>query len=238
METTRLMALYQDLVPVAANWSAFCTRLDAQIEALRATRHDYEEKGPPRPLRPAQAPYSAESRRAALEEARRLAATGDGSAALDLLVDVLGQAIHRFCRSMVRNDALADDACQLAFIQAYSRLDSLSQASSIEKWLFALARNRCIDELRRKHADPLDDPDAEASAESSVPTDELLSLREDRARLARAIEALDCKRREAVLLHLQGFSYVEMAEMCSAEPATLQARVSSSVPLLQRALTR
>ncbi|HEY6543112.1 MAG TPA: RNA polymerase sigma factor, partial [Ktedonobacteraceae bacterium] len=46
------------------------------------------------------------------------------------------------------------DILQQVFLQLYLSLPTLKQDKSFRGWLLKVARNRCLDELRRKHAMP------------------------------------------------------------------------------------
>jgi RNA polymerase sigma-70 factor (ECF subfamily) len=48
-----------------------------------------------------------------------------------------------------RSDAV-EDICQLIFIKMVRAIDRLQAPSQFESWLFRLARNTCIDHLRRQ----------------------------------------------------------------------------------------
>ena len=46
----------------------------------------------------------------------------------------------------------ASDILQQVFIQLHTSLPTLRTDKPLKAWLFQVARNRCLDELRRKHA--------------------------------------------------------------------------------------
>src|SRR5689334_8268679 len=46
---------------------------------------------------------------------------------------------------------LACDILQDVFLKLYISLPTLRTDQSLQPWLFQVARNRCLDELRRKH---------------------------------------------------------------------------------------
>lgn len=47
-------------------------------------------------------------------------------------------------------DAAADDLIQDVFVQAWQRLDSLSDPAAFGAWVSTIARNRCLNEIRKK----------------------------------------------------------------------------------------
>lgn len=174
--------------------------------------------------------------RSALEALDR----GDREAALAVLMDGYGSALYRFCRQMVRDDHLAEDAHQLAFVQAYEGFSRFERRSSLRTWLFGIARHRCLDAIksarrRGSRFEALDDL-AEEAASDAEQEEHVLRTKVSRI-LAGCLEQLKPPVRTAVLLrYREGFSYPEMARICEAQPATLQARVARALPGLRRCL--
>ena len=58
---------------------------------------------------------------------------------------VFGVALH-----FLRDREEARDAAQEIFLRVYTRLDSLADGQAFLPWLLRLARNCCIDRLRRR----------------------------------------------------------------------------------------
>jgi len=76
------------------------------------------------------------------------AASGD-QAALAAIFDRYAGHLLGFCRSMVRNQADADDCLQDVFVVAASRLDGLRQPDRLRSWLFAVARHTCLARIEK-----------------------------------------------------------------------------------------
>jgi RNA polymerase sigma-70 factor (ECF subfamily) len=68
--------------------------------------------------------------------------------ALTLLMGLYGNALYNYCRHLVGDAALADDAHQITFAQAYQDFPRYSGRSSLRIWLYAIARHRCMDMLK------------------------------------------------------------------------------------------
>lgn len=56
----------------------------------------------------------------------------------------------RFARLQLRSDAQAEDAVQEAMLAALAGADKFAGASQAKTWVFAILRNKIIDELRRR----------------------------------------------------------------------------------------
>lgn len=167
---------------------------------------------------------------------------GDHTAALRLLMRDHGTAVYRYCRQMVEDADLADEAHQMTFVQAYEGLPQFAGRSSLRTWLFGIARHRCLDLLkihrRRRKRFPLMDelPDQPAPVET---IEEHLTGRSRISALGQCLRELAPHIRTAVLLRFQqGVTYEEMAVLEGERPATLQARVARALPVLRRCLER
>lgn len=86
----------------------------------------------------------------ALGAARR----GDRQALEDLLTSHYDR-VHALCRRMLSNDADALDATQDALLAAVKGLERFDGRSSFGTWMYRIATNVCLDELRRRRRRPL-----------------------------------------------------------------------------------
>ncbi len=75
------------------------------------------------------------------ENAKRLAAS--------VLLERYHKQVFRWCLAQLEDRERALDIAQEVLISAYRNLDSFGGRSRFSSWLFAIARNRCISELRR-----------------------------------------------------------------------------------------
>lgn len=173
--------------------------------------------------------------------AREALARGDVRAALAELVGLYRDPLYGFCRELTRDDAMADDALQTTFVQAYRDLPRFSPRASLRAWLYAIARNRCLDALKaaRRQRARFEVIDGEAGADAAPGADRRLEDREIEAALEHCLGKLAPQVRTAVLLRYQeGFSYKDMAAVSRERPATLQARVARAMPVLRRCIER
>ena len=79
---------------------------------------------------------------------------GDVSA-YEAILDRYSQPIYNFTLRVLGERADAEDAAQQTFIQAYSSLPSAKAEMQLRPWLYQVARNKCIDMLRRRRTVPL-----------------------------------------------------------------------------------
>jgi RNA polymerase sigma-70 factor (ECF subfamily) len=90
--------------------------------------------------------------RAALRDVDLLEAHGrrDYSAVLDGLMRRYRQKVVNLAVSIVREPALAEDVAQLAFLKAWRALPQFDGRALLSTWLYAIARNTCLSELRSR----------------------------------------------------------------------------------------
>ena len=139
------------------------------------------------------------------------------------------------------------DILQQVFLQLYISLPTLNTGKSLRGWLFQVARNRCLDELRKKRAihfstlESVDDEDEVsllASLRDPSPMPEEVAERHDlQDNLRRAIEGLPPKYRSVVLLRYAGQqSFAEIGQALSMPEATAKTYFQRAKPLLRAAL--
>jgi len=79
----------------------------------------------------------------------RAAAAGD-LAAFEQIVRDHQQHVWRFLRRLLGDDTVAEDVAQETFLRMYRRLPGFGFQSTFSTWIFQIARNAGIDELRAR----------------------------------------------------------------------------------------
>jgi len=168
--------------------------------------------------------------------------------AFEALVKRYSTPLFNFiCRFLGDYDQ-ACDISQQVFLQLYLSLSTLRTGDPLKAWLFQVARNRCLDELRRKHAihfselESVSDEDELsplAAMPDTSPLPEELAERHDLQEcLQRAIEALPPKFRSVVLLRYAGqLSFSEIGQVLAMPEATAKTYFQRAKPLLRTALS-
>ena len=143
-----------------------------------------------------------------------------------------------------------DQACdilQQVFLQLYISLPNLRTGEPLKAWLFQVARNRCLDELRRKQAvrfSELETPSDEdelsplAVLPDTNPLPEELAEHHDlQEHLQQAISALPPKFRSVVLLRYAAqLSFSQIGHVLHMPEATAKTYFQRAKPLLRSAL--
>lgn len=168
--------------------------------------------------------------------------------AFEILVQRYSTPLFNFiCRFLSDYDQ-ACDILQQVFVQLYISLPNLRTNDPLKAWLFQVARNRCLDELRRKHAihfselEPANDDDELSPLATMPDTDplpeELAERRDLQQCLQKAIQTLPPKFRSVVLLRYAGqLSFSEIGQALDMPEATAKTYFQRAKPLLRAALT-
>ena len=155
------------------------------------------------------------------------------------LVRELGPSVFAYCRRVTRSAALAEDAMQQVFEQAYRDRASLADRSRSRAWLLAIAHHRCLDALRaRRRLEQRIEVDTDVDAWPSEDDPHGDAGRGQlRAALEACLERISPAARAAILLRFQSeLSYEEMAARADELAGTLQARVVRALPVLRKCL--
>lgn len=80
---------------------------------------------------------------------------------LSATLATLRPRLLRFARLQMREDAAAEDAVQEALLSATLHADQFQGTAAAATWVFAILRNKIIDEFRRRSRQPLADMDIE-----------------------------------------------------------------------------
>jgi RNA polymerase sigma-70 factor, ECF subfamily len=175
----------------------------------------------PFPLSPS---YESERSLCPADEAEwaKAAASGD-RAAFGRLVEKHKASVYGLCYRLVGTSDEARDAAQEAFVRAYTSIKDFDARQPFAAWVLRIARNHCIDLLRRRRptlalvpetrGEDLDPGVAPEPADRfAIGGEQALQEREAQRDLDRAIASLPPRYREVIaLFHVQHKSYAEIA---------------------------
>lgn len=157
-----------------------------------------------------------------------------------------GSLFNFICHFLGDYDA-ACDILQQVFLQLYISLPNLRTGEPLKAWLFQVARNRCLDELRRKRAihfselelaSDEDELSPLAALPDTSPLPEEMAERHDLQEcLQRAIQALPPKFRAVVLMrYASQLSFSEIGQALNMPEATAKTYFQRAKPLLRASL--
>jgi RNA polymerase sigma-70 factor (ECF subfamily) len=168
--------------------------------------------------------------------------------AFEMLVRRYNVPLFNFICHCLGDYDQACDVLQQVFLQLYISMPTLRTGEPLKAWLFQVARNRCLDELRRKRAihfselesgNDEDDLSPLAIMPDTRPLPEEIAERRDlQQSLQRAIQGLPPKFRSVVLLRYAGqLSFSEIGKTLNMPEATAKTYFQRARPLLRAALT-
>lgn len=170
------------------------------------------------------------------------------AAAFEVLLQRYKGPIYNFLLRSVRSAEVAEDLLQEVFLRVVQRAEQFQGNSKFSTWLYAIARNLCIDTSRkmvhRRHPSldaPTGNPEGQPLLErlaAANPGAERESLsRELGERIARAVEGLPEDQREVFLMRqVQHLPFKEIAVIVEVPENTVKSRMRYALERLQQAL--
>jgi len=171
---------------------------------------------------------------------------GGDVAAFEQLLRRHNRPVFNFVYRMVGNPTDAEDVAQDIFVQVYRALPKARTDLPFRPWLYVVARNKCLDFLKRKRpllfsdtANPDDDGDDPAArVPDTDPLPEELVERADLQRvLHEAIAALPPKYREVVALRYSAeLGFAEIGAALGLPENTVKTHFHRAKALLRASL--
>jgi RNA polymerase sigma-70 factor (ECF subfamily) len=174
-------------------------------------------------------------------------------AAFATLVDRHKTPIFNFVLRQIKVPPQAEDLVQEVFLRIIESASSFKHEAKFTTWAYTIARNLCIDHLRkqsyRRHAsldqresgDGGDGPalgEQVADLHPRASTERSAISSEIQLRVTAAVEALPGEQREVFLLrHVANLPFQEIAQITGTPENTVKSRMRYALERLQEALT-
>ncbi len=174
------------------------------------------------------------------------ALAGEG-AAFAAIMRRNNRRLYRLARSILRDDAEAEDAVQETYLRAFTRLDAFRGEASLATWLTRIIMNESLGRLRRRRptaelecADQEAMSGSAAASSSTLPSPEGQAARAEIRRLVEsAIDALPANFRTVFILRaVEQLSVEETAACLGILAETVKTRHHRAKRLLREALSR
>lgn len=146
--------------------------------------------------------------------------------------------LYRVVRSVLRDDAEAEDVLQQTYLSAVEHLGDVV-GDTFGPWLRTIAMNEAIRRVRRRHASPFteEEVDPETHQSSTFGPERQASVSQLREVLERAIDELPDAFREVFILRaVNGLSTAEAAQLLSMPEDTVKTRLHRARGKLQSRL--
>jgi RNA polymerase sigma-70 factor (ECF subfamily) len=181
-----------------------------------------------------------------LDDLSLIAAISAGnSRALEALYDRYSAIVYRMALRVVKSQELAEDIVQEVFWRVWRRSSSFERdRGKVAQWLFGIAHNLCIDELRRMRSRPVSVyEDVEHPLIQQLPDDridvaEAAWHSEQRRVISTALHQLPAAQRQAIeLAYFSGLSHQEIATKLDRPLGTIKTRVRLGLHKLRSLLS-
>ncbi len=169
--------------------------------------------------------------------------------AFEVLLDRYGDAVVTFCYAFVRNRDLADDLGQETFLRVYRNAGRYKPLAKFTTWLYRIATNLCINELKKRklrRSLSLDEPAGpdsdgtrivERIASNDAKPLTKAEMHEAHALVEKAIERLpDDQRSTLVMVEYHNLSYSEVAEILGVTVSAIKMRMKRARETLREML--
>ena len=158
-------------------------------------------------------------------------------AALAELYDRVGGAAYGLAYRVLRDESLAEDAVQDAFMGLWRSAGSfIPERAKASTWILTLVHRRAVDLVRREQRRRTDSLES-APEPVTGSAEEAAWLRLDRERVQNALKQLPDQQREAVeLAYYGGYTQSELAERLGQPLGTIKSRMFAGLARLRELL--
>jgi RNA polymerase sigma-70 factor, ECF subfamily len=136
-------------------------------------------------------------------------------------------SVHRYLVSLGLLPQIAGEIAQDSFLRLYRHLRSNGRSENLRGWVFRVAHNLAMNELKRAGSSDVEPPESEIDPNSDP--EQALLRKERMRRMQSAIRTLPRRQQECLHLRAEGLRYREIAQV-------LGIGISSVAESVQRAL--
>jgi RNA polymerase sigma factor (sigma-70 family) len=148
--------------------------------------------------------------------------------AFETIVDRYQGRLLGFCRQMLNSTEDAEDVLQEVFVNAYRAMLADEREINLRPWLYRIARNRCLNHLRKPKADAQESMDMVPEVDAASTAEKVHNREEFRQILSDVNKLPETQRAALLLREMDALSYEEIA-------AAMDTTVPSVKSLLVRA---
>ena len=168
--------------------------------------------------------------------------------AFEQIMETYKQKVYNLAYRMTGNAADASDLSQEVFLRVYRSLDNFRGDSSFSTWLYRIATNVCLDELRRRNRKAvvpihcqvtIDHEQYRNIPDLSYVPELVVQSKELQQEIQEIINSLNPQYRLVIILRdIQGYSYEEIGEITNSSIGTVKSRLSRARKSLKKKIIR
>lgn len=149
--------------------------------------------------------------------------------------------------ALARNDEIAEEVVQEAFVSAYQNLSSLDKPRAFHKWLSRISYNKAMNRLGKKNAESsVFNEDGSIAQEADAEDEDILidperkmMEQEKNTLLAKCMEALSAEHRAVLVYHYyEGMNAKEIAQVTGAKTGAIYKRLFDARAALKSEIAR
>jgi RNA polymerase sigma factor (sigma-70 family) len=160
-------------------------------------------------------------------------------AAYEALVARYQARLLAFCRHMLSSREDGEDVLQEVFAAAFNAMMADDRAINVRPWLYRIARNRCLNHLRKQTAIGMDSMDIHLADHGTTTADKVHDREEFRQLVADVQTLAETQRTALLLREIDALSYEQIAEaMETTVPSVKSLLVRARVSLAEAAEAR
>lgn len=151
--------------------------------------------------------------------------------------------LFALCKRILRDDVLAEDVLQEAFVKIWNKAPSFASAKgSAMTWMSTIVRNQALDKLRMAKSRPVlaDEGEYETLdfASEALSPDALKTLSDDTQRLLQCMDHLKAEQRECIMsAFYYGHTHDELATKLGKPLGTVKAWIRRGLEQLRMCLS-
>ncbi len=167
--------------------------------------------------------------------------------AFELLIDKYEKMVYNLAFRMLNNTLDAEDITQDVFIKLYKNIEKCSGKQSIKTWVYTIAYNSCIDELRKKKGKNYISLDKNIEGEDKsfsleIPSkdlspEEAVLQKENINEIEKALLMINEQQRALIYLRdIKGLSYVDIGAITGLTLGTVKSRLNRARTALRKVI--
>lgn len=156
--------------------------------------------------------------------------------------DRFAQTTFNLIMHIVRERTLAEDLLQDTFLQVWHKAEDFKGDGVVAAWLYRIARNKCLDALRREKARPQTEELTPLTVEPqshsvSFPVEQNVNRRLDQQKIHLALGDIPDEQRQCLeLAFFGGLSQREIAAHTNTPLGTVKTRINLGLAKLEHSL--
>lgn len=163
--------------------------------------------------------------------------------ALEELYDRHAQTVYNLLVRIVHDAAIADELLQETFWQVWQKAGDFSGRGAVAAWVYRIARNKGLDQLRRQKARPQPVKTATQESEDALwkqlpanqtPVEQMTEKRWENEYLRQALAQIPAEQRLCLeLVYFEGMSQRQIAEHTNTPLGTVKTRLRIGLEKLE-----